>query len=46
MTRGHHIQPTGAIRPSPALGLLLLSCLWACPRARPLRGDQRRQAQL
>jgi len=21
--------------------LLLLSLLWACPRARPLRGDQR-----
>jgi len=42
MTRGHHNHATaGTLRPALPRGLLLLSRLWACPRARPLRGDQR-----
>jgi len=40
MTRSLHIPATqGAARALPLRGLLLLSRLWACLPARPLRGD-------
>jgi len=40
MNTGFHIASSARIGAPATRGLLLLSCLWACPRVRPLGGDQ------